>query len=220
MADGSQKVRPEPVILRDPKAIKALAHPARLAVLEEFMAKRELTATECASIAGLSPSAMSYHLRSLAKWGIITPTDSADGRERRWKLVDGGFYLEPDQPIASAAASATLVARILDRQRADVLTFFNNQASETPAWQEAITVSTSTYWLTAQEAMALGQAMMDTVDEYQNRSEHDRPAGSRALHLGIVVVPERGHLKPVDEPASDNGVYDHGQTEIGRVDAP
>src|ERR1700712_3422214 len=143
MASGTQKARREPVVLRDPRAIKALAHPARLAVLEEFMAKRRLTATECATIAGLSPSAMSYHLRSLAKWGIITPTDSADGRERRWKLVEGGFYLEPDPAIATAAAAATLVARILDRQRVDVLTFFNNQANETPVWQEAITVSTS-----------------------------------------------------------------------------
>lgn len=195
MADGTQKVRREPVVLRDPKAIKALAHPARLAVLEEFMAKRELTATECAEIAGLSPSAMSYHLRSLARWGIITPTDSADGRERRWKLVEGGFYLEPDQPIASAAASATLVARILDRQRADVLYFFHNQAAEQAEWQEAFTVSTSTYWLTADEAQALGKVMMDAVDEYQDRTEADRPAGARSLQIGIVIVPEGGQRR-------------------------
>lgn len=195
MADGTQKVRREPVVLRDPKAIKALAHPARLAVLEEFMAKRELTATECAEIAGLSPSAMSYHLRSLARWGIITPTDSADGRERRWKLVEGGFYLEPDQPIASAAASATLVARILDRQRADVLYFFHNQAAEQAEWQEAFTVSTSTYWLTADEAQTLGKVMMDAVDEYQDRTEADRPAGARSLQIGIVIVPEGGQRR-------------------------
>ena len=192
MTDITQKARREPVILRDPKAIKALAHPARLAVLEEFMAKRELTATECADIAGLSPSAMSYHLRSLAKWGIITPTDSRDQRERRWKLAEGGFQVEPDQPIASAAASATLAARILDRQRADVLAFFNNQAAEPPDWRDAVTVSTSTFWLTADEAHALGKTVMDLVDELQHRAEGgNRPPDARATQIGIVIVPER-----------------------------
>ena len=53
------------VMLTDPRAIKALAHPARLAVIDELFAGRQLTATECAEIAGLSPSAMSYHLRAL-----------------------------------------------------------------------------------------------------------------------------------------------------------
>ena len=204
MTNGAQKSRREPVVLRDPRAIKALAHPARLAVLEEFMAKRQLTATECADIAGQSPSAMSYHLRSLAKWGIITRAESSDGRERRWKLVDGGFYLEPDQPIASAAASATLVARILDRQRADVLRFLNRQADETPQWREALTVSTSTYWLTAAEAMALEKVITSVVDEYQDRTESDRPEDSRAMQIGVVIVPD-SPLRPTGEPDRSNG---------------
>jgi len=38
-------------------------------VIEE-LSGRELTATECAELVGLSPSAMSYHLRSLEKAGI------------------------------------------------------------------------------------------------------------------------------------------------------
>jgi DNA-binding transcriptional ArsR family regulator len=196
MPDGSAKPRREPVVLRDPKAIKALAHPARLAVLEEFMAKRELTATECATIAGLSPSAMSYHLRSLAKWGIITPTDSDDGRERRWKMAEGGFLVEPDQPIASAAASVMIVSKILDRQRSDVLHFLNNQAREPVDWQDNLTISTSTYWLTADEARALGKTLMDAVDVFQDRTPEAHPDGARQLTLGIVVVPERDSVAP------------------------
>ena len=70
----------EMVVLRDPRAIKALAHPARLAVIDEFFAGRRLTATECAEIAGLSASAMSYHLRALEKWGIIRRSEATRGR--------------------------------------------------------------------------------------------------------------------------------------------
>ena len=74
--------RRDPVELTDPKAIRALAHPARLAVIEELYAGRELTATECAEIAGLSPSAMSYHLRSLEKAGIVERADATGRRTR------------------------------------------------------------------------------------------------------------------------------------------
>ena len=68
---GVAKRNGKQVVLSDPRAIKALAHPARLAVIDELFAGRELTATECAQVAGLSLSAMSYHLRALEKWGIV-----------------------------------------------------------------------------------------------------------------------------------------------------
>src|SRR3954451_17616044 len=87
----------EPVKISDPKRIRALAHPARLAVIEELYSGRELTATECADIAGLSPSAMSYHLRSLAKAGIVEPADGGtDGRERPWRAAGAYLQVESD----------------------------------------------------------------------------------------------------------------------------
>src|ERR1700710_2078089 len=87
--------RRDPVKLTDPKAIRALAHPARLAVIEELYSGRELTATECGEIAGLGPSAMSYHLRSLEKVGIVERADSGgDGRERPWRAAGGYLQVE------------------------------------------------------------------------------------------------------------------------------
>src|ERR1700709_2206920 len=77
------------VRLTDPRAIRALAHPARLAVLDALTdVDKTITATQAAQLTGLSPSAMSYHLRALAKWGIVRVADGAadvDGRERRWR---------------------------------------------------------------------------------------------------------------------------------------
>ena len=52
----------ETLHLRDPRDIRALAHPARLAILDALAAGDELTATECAALTALSPSATSYHL--------------------------------------------------------------------------------------------------------------------------------------------------------------
>src|SRR3954451_9382135 len=74
------------LVISDPRAIRALAHPARQRVIDELYNGKVLTATECAEIAGLTPSAMSYHLRALEKWGIIERAEeSADGRERPWR---------------------------------------------------------------------------------------------------------------------------------------
>src|SRR3954454_13101630 len=121
-------VREQTVVLRDPRAIKALAHPARLAVIEEFFAGRRLTATECGEIAGLSASAMSYHLRALEKWGIVRRSEATiDGRERPWEAAGRGLVVDSVEPRVSSAGEAVLVARQLDRERADILGWLSNK---------------------------------------------------------------------------------------------
>src|SRR5262252_1273011 len=71
--------------LEDPGALRALAHPARLAVVDELYQGNERTSSELAELTGLSPSAMSYHLRALERWGIVERgTPRNDGRERPW----------------------------------------------------------------------------------------------------------------------------------------
>jgi DNA-binding transcriptional ArsR family regulator len=54
--------------ITDPQVMRALAHPARLTIKEYLASTGEaVTATGCAEIVGLSPSATSYHLRELAR---------------------------------------------------------------------------------------------------------------------------------------------------------
>ena len=53
--------------LQDPRDIRALAHPARLAIIDALASGDELTATECAELTGLSPSATAYHLKLLER---------------------------------------------------------------------------------------------------------------------------------------------------------
>ena len=84
-ADGTEPGMPgNPVELTDPRMMRALAHPARIAIWAHLGLHGPATATECAEIAGLSPSACSYHLRTLARYGFVEedPDSAADGRER------------------------------------------------------------------------------------------------------------------------------------------
>ncbi|MGW9550078.1 ArsR/SmtB family transcription factor [Citricoccus zhacaiensis] len=93
---GTVPAARRPVVISDPQAIRALAHEARLEALEELYASQSTrTATELASRCGLTPSAMSYHLRALEKYGFVERSPSeGDGRERRWKAA--GYSLLVD----------------------------------------------------------------------------------------------------------------------------
>ena len=67
-------------------ALRALAHPARLDLLDLLRVHGTLTAAECARLLGTSTKSCSYHLRVLAGQGLVTRADeSADGRERPWR---------------------------------------------------------------------------------------------------------------------------------------
>ncbi|NKX52069.1 winged helix-turn-helix transcriptional regulator, partial [Arthrobacter deserti] len=70
------------VNISDARAIRALAHAVRLKVIEElFGTQQPATATELAQRHGLTPSAMSYHLRALEKWGFVKRSaNQGDGR--------------------------------------------------------------------------------------------------------------------------------------------
>ena len=60
----------ENIRISDPRALKALAHPARNKILERLQVYGPATATDCAAVAGMSPSACSYHLRMLERYGF------------------------------------------------------------------------------------------------------------------------------------------------------
>jgi DNA-binding transcriptional ArsR family regulator len=180
----------ERVVLRDPRAIKALAHPARLAVIDELFAGRKLTATECGEIAGLSASAMSYHLRALEKWGIVRRSESTtDGRERPWEAAGQGLTVESAEPRATAAGEAVLVARQLDRQRADILGWISGQDEASAAWYDSTAISSGVFWLSQDEARQLSDDLSAMVARLQRRSAVDAPPGSRQVRVSFNVVP-------------------------------
>ncbi|MEO7260026.1 MAG: winged helix-turn-helix domain-containing protein [Jatrophihabitantaceae bacterium] len=177
-------------MLRDPRAIKALAHPARLAVIDEFFAGRKLTATECGEIAGLSASAMSYHLRALEKWGIVRRSQaSGDGRERPWEAAGDRLMVDSAEPRASAAGEAMLVARELDRQRADTLGWISGQDEEAASWYDSTVISSGVFWLSLDEAKQIGERISAIVAEIPRRSAAEAPPGSHRVRVSHSVVP-------------------------------
>src|SRR5258708_22493816 len=97
-----------PLEITDPRALRALAHPARIAIMQHLALEGPATATECADIAGMSPSACSYHLRALAKYGFVeeVPSVGLDRRHRPWRArgIAMSVGQDPHRPPAPPAA--------------------------------------------------------------------------------------------------------------------
>lgn len=177
-------------VLTDPKAIRALAHPARLAVLEALSDGAELTATDCAEVAGITPSAMSYHLRALQRWGFVErAASSADGRERPWRATASGWQIDSTPDAVAATATSAVVSSMFDRLRADVAAYFLRERLETKRWREAAAIESRRLWLTAEEAAQLQRMYKKFVDARSDRSAADHPDGARRVRVTRVLIP-------------------------------
>src|SRR3954447_19845445 len=92
--------------LTDPKAMRAMAHPVRLALMEALNDAGTLTATEAAERVGESPSNCSFHLRQLAKYGFVGGAEGGKGRRRPWRNVQTGMRFTGVHEDAETARAA------------------------------------------------------------------------------------------------------------------
>jgi len=91
----------------DAHGMRALAHPVRLAILVRLQREGPQTATGLSRDVGASPSVTSWHLRHLAKFGLVRDADVVgSGRERWWQAVSRGFRSVVNDEVGRRAAQA------------------------------------------------------------------------------------------------------------------
>jgi DNA-binding transcriptional ArsR family regulator len=191
--------------LADARALRALAHPARLAILERLQDRGPATATECADVTGLSPSACSYHLRALQKHGLVRDSrPRSDGRERVWEAVGRGFEWDPgaDDDEQLAAAGAVLVDSLLQRSDARVHAYFGGDSDEPHEWREAAHVENATLRLTTGELLMLTQTIDGLLERYRARTRDadEAPSEARLVHAAVRFVPQLAAEPMLTEP--------------------
>ena len=88
---GSMARRPE---LHDPRVLRAIAHPVRSRILTELDASGSLRAADVALLLGIPANSASFHLRQLAKFGLVEedPEAARDKRDRVWKATEEDGY--------------------------------------------------------------------------------------------------------------------------------
>jgi predicted ArsR family transcriptional regulator len=79
----------------------------RLAILVRLQREGPQTATGLSQHVGASPSVTSWHLRHLAKFGLVRDADVlGNGRERWWQAVSRGFRSVVNDEVGRRAAQA------------------------------------------------------------------------------------------------------------------
>ncbi|MET9022023.1 helix-turn-helix domain-containing protein [Actinopolymorpha sp. NPDC004070] len=179
------------ITLEDPRAIRALSHPARLTVIDELYGGRVATSTELAELTGLTPSAMSYHLRALADLGIVERDESAaatDGRSRPWRAAAKALNVSSLATRAQQAAVTLLSGALLDTQRAELDAYVAGESTLPAEWRGKVGLDTGTAYLTAAETEQLLTALHAAAEPFQ-RLGRRRREGTRRVRTSLLVVP-------------------------------
>jgi Helix-turn-helix domain len=215
-----------PIELTDPVMMRALAHQGRMAIWLHLGLRGPATATECAEVAGLSPSACSYHLRTLAKYGFVEEdrSSAADGRERPWRarLLAINMKDSPDKPAATQVASRLLVENMRASAEEVRAQYLSRQAEYPADWQAAVGELFSAAYVTAAELNQLREKLVEVMIPYMRLDPAERPPGALPVRVVLDLFPwfapeeARQQGPPVSEqgpPVSEQGppVSEQGQ---------
>jgi DNA-binding transcriptional ArsR family regulator len=180
------------VELREPRALRALAHPVRIQLLGLLRRDGAMTASEAARRLGESSGSTSYHLRQLARFDLVEEAERGRGRERPWRAT-ALFTSWPDVPdtpeleAASQEFSRFLVGRYVERLER----WIDRQPGETPEWREAASFGDTVLYVTAGELAAFRDRLEELGEPYVERLQHAelRPPGARRVSFIRLAVP-------------------------------
>jgi DNA-binding transcriptional ArsR family regulator len=173
----------EPIELTRP-AMWAIAHPVRFRIWE-LLREGPSTASRLAKRLGESRGSASYHLRMLARAGLIAEDEALGTKRERW-------WRRPDEPVIGVA-HGDAEGRAIDQRWLAV--FFARDAEvrrrfvigrASDEWQEASLVGNWFVQLTPAEADELGRKLFALVDELRHRAP---PAGSEQTLVSLSVLP-------------------------------
>jgi DNA-binding transcriptional ArsR family regulator len=173
-------------VISDPRTMRALAHPVRLALLEALGREGELTATRAAEMLDESPGNMSWHLQTLAKYGYVEETGGGKGRSRPWRIasVSNRFQTAAEDPDAEAAGEA-LESIFADQAFSRLRQWWARRASYPYVWRNAAFTSDSIGYLTAEEMSQVGEEIAEVFARYRDRvlNKQLRPAEAKPVKL-------------------------------------
>lgn len=165
--------------------LRALGNPVRRAILDR-LAQGRATGAELARELGSNTGVTSYHLRELAKVGLVE-LDETKGRSLFWRLADADIrFRDPRQSIDRAAAQA-----VVDQRLVGLATAVDGYVSRTdlePEWREAALFSESSFELTAAELAEFTAAYLKLLRRWSSHRP-TRRSGARTVRLDFFAFP-------------------------------
>jgi len=195
--------------ITDARAMRALAHPVRIALLEALAHAGTLTATQASELLGESPANCAFHLRTLGKYGYVVEAGGGKGRERPWRRAHATLHVPTEQEDPGAAVAAEELGqlwmdRILERARSAI----SRRHSWPAEWQHSglPTQSEIIIYLTPDEAREFGAEVDRLYRRFGDRVDHPqrRPDGAMPIEMLLFHYPLL-HLAGWPVPAAGEG---------------
>lgn len=189
--------RPAPQPVRDPTVLRGLAHPVRSRIVDEMYATGPVRAADIARDLGIPANQASFHLRQLAKYGLVeeAPDAGRDKRDRVWQLTAQTGY-SVDFAELSAEPGGRAAVDVWRRQAAGWAHGVVEDAyHRDPDDAVAVRIGTATLRLTKDEADELAQEIDDVVHRWGDRTR-GRSADRRTYVLLHVLKPYAESVDP------------------------
>ncbi len=182
-----------PPEVHDARVLRAIAHPLRARILGEISAAGHLRAADVAEVLEIPANQASFHLRQLAKYGLIEPApeEARDGRDRVWKPVhEHGVNLELDEMAQGPGGKAAVA--VWRRQAAATAKAAVERAYMSRKERD-VHVAIGDEWirLTKGEAKEMVDDLLAVTARWQDRTKHP-PRGKgqrRTYHLMQILQP-------------------------------
>ncbi|MDQ2957311.1 MAG: helix-turn-helix domain-containing protein [Actinomycetota bacterium] len=180
-------VRP---VLVDSAVLESLAHPVRLDLLRYLMSDGPATASVCARAVGDRPSNCSYHLRVLAGHGLVSPEESADGRERPWRATITGFSIDDADPAGpQAKGTAALLAAAMQLDQRLSREYLADRGRVAQSWRDADVFASYALRVSPDELRTLARQLDDLIRPFIAATRDDEPPEAETVHLGVQAFP-------------------------------
>lgn len=195
--DGAAPTVVGPPAELGPAALRALAHPLRIRILDLLPIRGPLTASKLGEIVGESSGSTSYHLRQLAKHGLVREVEGkGTARERWWERTPGGFSISSagkDSPAGRQTAEAVNMEFLrLRNERVLAFARAGQEADEETleSWMGTATFVTVNKWATREQAKAIVEAWEQFAAEHlEPLSRQEGLPGAVPFEIHFDVFP-------------------------------
>jgi DNA-binding transcriptional ArsR family regulator len=185
--------RPRNATVNDPRVLRAIAHPVRVRILGEVHAAGHLRAADVADALGIPANQASFHLRQLAKYGLVEPAPelARDGRDRVWQPTqEGSLSLDVEEmeqgPGGVAAVSVWRRQGVASATAAVERAYASRKQRDTH-----VMISDDWIRLTKAEAKQLSDELLALQERWLERTRTTPPTRGerRTYHLMQILQP-------------------------------
>ena len=191
------------VMYDDPRILRAIAHPTRNRVLHELSAAGSLRAADIARRIDIPANQASFHLRQLAKYGLVEedPDAASDRRDRVWRLVEpDGIQFRASDMLAQPGGRAAYA--VFQRNAVEWGRHLVERAFEAHEDHPGRSTSEWSLQMTSDEAIELMEEVSALINRRRLAGQQAPEGEERQTYSIFQIIQPYPDLLPADPDAA------------------